>query len=158
MAVEKSAILKGKVTGITKFGAFVALETGDSGMVHISEISNSYISEIRDHLSDGQEVTVKVIGIDEKGRINLSIKQAMPDPTPQRPRPQKNFSQASRPPQQNRGKLSFKASASTPSEEKPHDAFEDMLSRFKQESDSRLADIKASAEGKRSGGRGRSRR
>lgn len=152
MAVEKSAILNGKVTGITKFGAFVALETGDSGMVHISEISNSYISEIKDHLTEGQTVTVKVINIDEKGRINLSIKQAMPSPAPQKPRPQK-FSQPKS--QQNRGRT-FTKDTPTPfasSEEKVSDAFEDMLSRFKQESDSRLADIKASADGKRSGGR-----
>ena len=153
MAVEKSAILKGKVTGITKFGAFVALETGDSGMVHISEISTSYISEIKDHLTEGQEVTVKVLNIDDKGRINLSIKQAMPSPAPQRPRPQKSFSQ---PRPQNNSRPAFKNSAS--SEEKGKDYFEDMLSRFKQESDSRLADIRASADGKRSGGRGRSRK
>lgn len=155
MAVEKSAILKGKVTGITKFGAFVSLETGDSGMVHISEISTSYITEIRDHLSEGQEVTVKVLNIDEKGRINLSIKQAQPPaPAPQKPHPQRAFAQP-RPQQQNHGKPFFKES--TP-EEKGKDSFEDMLSRFKQESDSRLADIKSSTEGKRSGGRGRSRK
>lgn len=152
MAVEKSAILKGKVTGITKFGAFVALETGDSGMVHISEISNSYISEIKDHLTIGQEVTVKVINIDEKGRINLSMKQVAPAPAPQRPPRQPRFFSQPRP-QQNNSRPSFKTSSSQ--EEKGKDSFEDMLSRFKQESDSRLADIKASTEGKRSGGRGR---
>ena len=81
MNVEVGQILKGSVSGITKFGAFVKLENGKSGMVHISEISNNYINEIKDHLSEGQEVTVKVISIDEKGRISLSIKKAMENNT-----------------------------------------------------------------------------
>ena len=75
------SILDGKVTGITKFGAFVALPEGRSGLVHISEIAYSYVSEVSEYLKEGQEVKVKVIGIDENGRINLSIKKAM-DPPP----------------------------------------------------------------------------
>ena len=75
------SILDGKVTGITKFGAFVALPEGKSGLVHISEIAYSYVNQVSDHLKEGQEVKVKVIGIDENGRINLSIKKAM-DPPP----------------------------------------------------------------------------
>ena len=69
-------ILTGKVTGITKFGAFVQLAPGKSGLVHISEIANSYVSDVHDFLTDGQEVKVKVIGVDENSRINLSIKKA----------------------------------------------------------------------------------
>ena len=75
------SILDGKVTGITKFGAFVSLPEGRSGLVHISEIAYSYVNDVKDHLKEGQEVKVKVIGIDENGRINLSIKKAM-DPPP----------------------------------------------------------------------------
>ena len=75
------SILEGKVTGITKFGAFVSLPEGKSGLVHISEIAYSYVNDVKDHLKEGQEVKVKVIGIDENGRINLSIKKAM-DPPP----------------------------------------------------------------------------
>ena len=75
------SILEGKVTGITKFGAFVSLPENKSGLVHISEIAYSYVSDVKDHLKEGQEVKVKVIGIDENGRINLSIKKAM-DPPP----------------------------------------------------------------------------
>ena len=74
-------IVEGKVTGITKFGAFVSLPEGKSGLVHISEIAYSYVNDVKDHLKEGQEVKVKVIGIDENGRINLSIKKAM-DPPP----------------------------------------------------------------------------
>ena len=78
------SILDGKVTGITKFGAFVALPEGRSGLVHISEIAYSYVNEVSDYLKEGQEVKVKVIGIDQTNRINLSIKKVN-DP-PQRPK------------------------------------------------------------------------
>ncbi|MDR1668959.1 MAG: S1 RNA-binding domain-containing protein [Oscillospiraceae bacterium] len=78
--MENDAIINAKVTGITKFGAFVALEDGRSGMVHISEIAHSYVNEIRDHLTEGQEVKVKIVGVSPEGRINLSIKKATPPP------------------------------------------------------------------------------
>ncbi len=73
--ISVGSILDGKVTGITKFGAFVALPEGQSGLVHISEIAYSYVNEVTDHLKEGQEVKVKVIGIDQANRINLSIKK-----------------------------------------------------------------------------------
>ena len=76
------SIVTGKVTGITKFGAFVTLSPGKSGLVHISEIANSYVNDIREHLTENQEVTVKVIGVDDSGRINLSIKAALPQVQP----------------------------------------------------------------------------
>lgn len=74
------SILDGKVTGITKFGAFVALPEGRSGLVHISEIAYSYVNEVSDYLKEGQEVKVKVIGIDQANRINLSIKKVNDPP------------------------------------------------------------------------------
>lgn len=84
MEIEVGAILEGKVTGITKFGAFVSLPGGRSGLVHISEIAYSYVNDVTDHLSEGQEVKVKVISVDDSNRINLSIKKAM-DPPPRPP-------------------------------------------------------------------------
>ena len=75
------SVVEGKVTGLTKFGAFVSLPEGKSGLVHISEIAYTYVNEVKDHLQEGQEVKVKVIGIDDAGRINLSIKKAQ-DPPP----------------------------------------------------------------------------
>ena len=78
MELEIGAIYEGKVTGITKFGAFVQLPGGKSGMVHISEIANSYVDDIGKFLKDGQQVQVKLIGIDQANRINLSIKKALP--------------------------------------------------------------------------------
>ena len=70
------SVVEGKVTGLTKFGAFVSLPEGKSGLVHMSEIAYTYVNEVKDHLQEGQEVKVKVIGIDDAGRINLSIKKA----------------------------------------------------------------------------------
>ena len=84
MEISAGAILEGTIKSITKFGAFVTLPGGRSGLVHISEIAHSYVSDVRDYLTEGQAVKVKVVGIDEAGRINLSIKKATPPP----PRPQ----------------------------------------------------------------------
>ena len=72
------SILDGKVTGITKFGAFVALPEGKSGLVHISEIAYTYVNQVSDHLKEGQEVKVKVIGIDDQGKVKVSRKALLP--------------------------------------------------------------------------------
>ena len=80
MQVEIGEILEGKVTGITKFGAFVELEEGKTGMVHISEVSNSYVEDINQFLKEGDVVKVKVINIGEDGKISLSIKKTQPKP------------------------------------------------------------------------------
>lgn len=76
MAIENGEVLKGKVTGITKFGAFVELEGGKTGMVHISEVASAFVKEISEFVSVGQEVVVKVIKISPDGKIALSMKQA----------------------------------------------------------------------------------
>jgi len=76
MSLEIGTIVDGKVTGLSKFGAFVALPEGKTGMVHISEISTAYVKEISDFIKVDQEVKVKILGIDERGRISLSIRQA----------------------------------------------------------------------------------
>lgn len=85
MELSVGAILEGKVKTITKFGAFVTLPENRTGMVHISEVANTYVSDIRAHLTEGQDVRVKVIGIDETGRISLSIKRAQEQQRPARP-------------------------------------------------------------------------
>lgn len=86
MELEIGAIFEGKVTGITKFGAFVSLPGGRSGLVHISEVAYSFVNDVSEFLSVGQEVKVKVISIDDNNRINLSIKQTLPPPPkPERP-------------------------------------------------------------------------
>ena len=141
MELAVGAIVDGKVTGITKFGAFVALPEGKSGLVHISEIAYSYVNEVSDHLHEGQEVKVKIIGIDQSNRINLSIKQV--EPPPQRAPRQGGGSRqggGGRPPRQGGGgsrPMGFVHQA--PKE--PTD-FEDRLKQFMQSSDSKLSELR----------------
>ena len=150
MELGVGAIVDGKVTGITKFGAFVALPEGKSGLVHISEIAYSYVNEVSDHLHEGQEVKVKIIGIDQANRINLSIKQV--EPPPQRAPRQGG---GGRPPRQSGGPqrpMGFVHQA--PKE--PTD-FEDRLKQFMQSSDSKLSELRYIEKkgGNRRGGGGR---
>jgi len=88
MELTVGAVLEGKVKSITNFGAFVALPENKTGMVHISEVANAYVSDIRAHLTEGQDVKVMVIGT-ENGKINLSIKRL--EPKPQRENTGGNF-------------------------------------------------------------------
>lgn len=141
MQLEVGMILEGKVTGITKFGAFVALSGGKSGLVHISEVANAYVSDINEHLSNGQDVKVKVIGITPEGKINLSIKKAVENPPAERP--QRRTEDRARPVQAARP-AAPKQQPVAPREvyqpQKSADqSFEDKLKQFMQESDSRMS-------------------
>lgn len=115
-------IVEGTVTGITKFGAFVELAGGVTGLVHISEVADAYVKDVKDYLKEADKVTVKVVNIDEKGKIGLSIKQARPKPVAPPPRIVKN--------------------------EVP---FEDKLSKFLKDSNEKLTALKHHQEGKKSG-------
>ena len=128
------SVLEGKVTGITKFGAFVSLPEGKSGLVHISEIAYSYVNDVKDHLKEGQEVKVKVIGIDENGRINLSIKKAMDPP----PRPAGQGRPMGRPGGPPRGGVRGQPPPAGPA------SFEDRLKQFMAASDSKLSELRQS--------------
>src|SRR5690554_6707251 len=83
MSIEVGSKLKGKVTGITHFGAFVQLPNGKTGLVHISEVAHNYVKDIKDHLKIGEQVEVKIVQVEKDGKIGLSIKRAM-DPPVQR--------------------------------------------------------------------------
>lgn len=128
--------MEGKITGITKFGAFVSLPEGKSGMVHISEVANSFVNDIKDFLTEGQSVKVKVISIDQAGRINLSIKKAQPPVEGAAPRPAYSERPAPRP----------RPAARQPRSAPPRDpstmTFEDKLKLFMADSETRMADIK----------------
>ncbi|MBR5478680.1 MAG: S1 RNA-binding domain-containing protein [Clostridia bacterium] len=134
MELTVGSVFDGKVTGITKFGAFVALPENKTGMVHISEVAHTYVADISEHLSEGQEVRVKVIGIDPNGRVNLSIKQTM---TPPAKREVKR--EAPRKP--------------APVKEAAPLTFEDRLRQFMQDSESRMSDISRNTEKRRGGNR-----
>ena len=137
MQLEVGSILEGKVTGITKFGAFVELPGGKTGMVHISEVASTYVKEIKDFLTENQTVKVKVISISEEGKVALSIKKVAPPP--QRPQQQRssNNNHRTQPPQYDFSKKNENMS------------FEDMMANFKQSSDARMLDIKRNVESKR---------
>lgn len=164
MEISVGAILEGTIKSITKFGAFVSLPGGRSGLVHISEIAHSYVADVKDFLTEGQEVKVKVVGIDDAGRINLSIKKATPPP----PRPQnsqrdrqgggnrndnrggnRNFHNNSGPRNYNHNNNNNNgrsgqprgAASSAPQSAGPAD-FEARLKQFMQMSDSKLSDLR----------------
>lgn len=136
MAMEAGSIVEGKVTRITNFGAFVELEEGKVGLIHISEVADVYVNDVHDFLSEGDTVQVKIVNIDGN-KIALSIKQA-------KTKPPESEGQSFRPGR--RGdfrKPQRQLSAS----------FEDKLSKFLKDSDERLTDLKRKTDSKR-GGRG----
>ena len=137
MGLEIGSVLEGKVTGITKFGAFVSLPEGKSGLVHISEIANSYVSDVNEHLQLGQSVKVRVMNVTEDGKINLSIKRAE-ERAPEARAPQRQSFNRRPPVRENSAPNNrMRQEAAAPPSE--NQQFEDRLKKFMQESDSRLA-------------------
>ena len=152
MGIEVGSVLDGKVTGITNFGAFVALPGNRSGLVHISEIAYSYVSNVHDHLAEGQEVKVKVIGVDANNRINLSIKQAAPPPS--RPERRSGPRSGNGPNPQTRHPAQNRAFVPEPVQPKGPASFEDQLKQFMASSDSKLSELHMNEKrGSRRGGR-----
>ena len=143
MALEVGMILEGKVSGVTKFGAFVDLPDSKTGMVHISEVAPTFISEISDYVKVGQTVSVKILAVDN-GKIKLSMKQALPKEQQKRAKPSNKKSERPKrepykpaPPVTSPGNFEWQSSRkSAPS------TFEDMMSRFKQPSEDKMSDLK----------------
>ena len=131
MELTVGEVLEGKVTGIAKFGAFVALDGGRSGLVHISEVASEYVKEIGDHLTVGQTVKVKILSIGDDGKISLSIKRANEEKRPARPQNQRSHSRPANVWQGNRQ-----------SNDSGTHSFEDMMAKFKQVSDEKMSDLK----------------
>jgi len=140
-------VLTGKVTGITGFGAFVTIAPGKSGLVHISEIANTYVSDISNHLTEGQDVKVKIIGVDKSGRLNLSIKAAMSATAPAFASSAVSRSEPyHRSPQRPQQRTTEPAAPPT---------FEDKLKRFMQDSDNKMSGLKQYSDKKGARRRGR---
>lgn len=140
MQIEVGSIVEGKITGITKYGAFVALQEGKTGMIHISEVSSEFVREIRDFLTENQQVRVKIINIDENGKIALSLKRARAEEEAKKAVPPEPTA------------ASAPSSWNSTSKKRPTtsgDPFEDMMSRFKVESDEKISDLRKSLESKR---------
>ena len=124
MQLKVGEIVEGTVKSLTKFCAFVALDANTTGLVHISEVAHTYVSDLHEYLTVGQTVKVRVIGLDN-GKINLSIKRTLPAPTRQQSQRPRGGAQQSAP-------------------EKPQQkSFDDMLKQFMSESDSKMSSIRA---------------
>ncbi len=138
MDLEPGKIVTGKVTGISPFGAFVSLGEGKTGLVHISEVALTYVKNVSDFLKENDEVKVKIISIDESGKVSLSIKQALLEEhkknAPEKPQ---------RVPKTERVDWSKKHENSGPM------SFEEMMNKFKQTSDEKMQDLKRGMESKR---------
>ena len=151
MELTVGAVLEGKVKSNTNCGAFIALPDNKTGMVHISEIANAYVSDIRQHLTEGQDVKVMVIAVDPNGKINLSIKRLEPkqprEGAQQRTggyRREQNNNQArpqnggsARPAQQR------SAPVPPPAPKTADQLFEEKLKAFMSESDNKLSSMRA---------------
>ena len=150
MSVEVGGVMEGKVTGITKFGAFVDLADGKVGLVHISEVADVYVNDINDFLKVGQTVKVKVLNVDDRGKIGLSIKRLQPK------QPESmdggNTQPISRAPRRPAGN-DFRAKPAAGRFPAGPVSFEDKLSKFLKDSDERLTDLRRKTDSKR-GGRG----
>ncbi|HOB21724.1 MAG: S1 RNA-binding domain-containing protein [Firmicutes bacterium] len=125
MAIDVGSILEGKVTGITRFGAFVQLENGETGLVHISEVADVYVKDVSDFVKENDTVRVKVLNV-SPGKIGLSIRQADP-----------NYQERSRAPRSKSNSISF----------------EEKLAKFMKDSEEKQTDLRRSQDSKR-GGRG----
>ena len=127
MELTAGTILDGKVKTITNFGAFIALPDNMTGMVHISEVAHTYVANIRDHLTEGQEVKVMVVSA-ENGKINLSIKKTQTPPQRQ-PRARENPAPGRPAP----------GRSAAPAQTGEGQSFDDMLKRFMADSDSKIS-------------------
>lgn len=140
MAVEIGSVYEGAVTGLQKFGAFVKLQDGTVGLVHISEVADEFVSDISEKLTVGDSVKVKVIEISENGKVSFSIKKAIADekPKPKKPRPRDGAGKG------------WKGASSQ--NQNTAMSFEDMMARFKAQSDDKMSDLKRNTD-KRGGSR-----
>jgi S1 RNA binding domain protein len=132
MLVEVGSIVQGKVAGITNFGAFIQLPDGKTGLVHISEIAEEYVTDIKNHLQENQQIKVKVLSM-ENGKISLSIKKAL--------EPKENRKASNAPVELDWNRNSSETLS-----------FEDRLAKFMKDSEERIHDLKKNFESKRGSG------
>ena len=130
MDLVVGAVVDGKVTGIMKFGAFVSLPGGKSGLVHISEVALTFVKDIKDHLKENDVVKVKILSIDDNGKVSLSIKKALEEQKQQAKVP---------------AQVSFGSNSTDMS-------FEEKMKQFMQDSEEKMSAIKRNMDNKRSGG------
>ena len=159
MSIEVGNILEGVVTGITKFGAFVELPGGKVGLVHISEVADVYVKDVNDFLKEKDKVKVKVLSVDDHGKIGLSIKQLQEKKVEEqntRPAQSSNYRPAQssnyRPAPRKQFNNDFRKYNNSGA------SFEDKLSKFLKDSDEKLTDLRRKTDSKRGGRGGGSRK
>ena len=145
MAIEVGSVVEGVVTGITNFGAFVELPEGKTGLIHISEVADVYVNDVHDFLRERDQVKVKVLTVDDRGKIGLSIKALQDKPAAPASPAAASPARPPRPPRDMRRTAAARQMGSP--------SFEDKLSRFLKDSDERLTDLRRKTDSKR-GGRG----
>lgn len=133
--MEIGQVVEGTISGITHFGAFIVLPNGKTGLVHISEVADAYVKDIKEYVKENDHVKVKILSMDPNGKIALSIRQAQPRPAREQGHRDHNSHRERRAPQV---------------------SFEEKMQRFMRDSEDRLQDLKRNTESKR-GGRGASR-
>lgn len=154
MSIEVGSKISGKVSGITNFGAFIDLGEGKTGLVHISEVSDTFIKDIKDVLKVGDEVLVKVMSIGDDGKIGLSIRRAVDKPASETtPRRESTGGYQGRREGGSGGYQNQRNTRNTRNEPPKKEDFDSLMSSFIKDSDDRLTSLKRNTEGKR-GGRG----
>ena len=151
MALGIGEIVEGKVTGLTKFGAFVALPEEKVGMVHISEVSSSYVKDISEYLEKGMTVKVMVLSIDDNGKIGLSIKKVPENADLPRRTQETRAKDGERREKKQRSAPNVWQGQKSKYADRDDLSFEEMMSRFKQQSDDKLTDLKRATESKHGG-------
>ncbi|MGE5629548.1 MAG: S1 domain-containing RNA-binding protein [Caulobacteraceae bacterium] len=131
MPIEEGKVVEGVVSSITNFGAFIQLPEGKIGLVHISEIADTYVKDIKNYIKEKEKVRVKVISVEKNGKINLSIKQAQGAKKSTRP---------------------IEIDWDLESKKNQGNCFEDRLAKFLKESDEKMQQLKKNSDSKRSGG------
>lgn len=131
MPIEEGKVVEGVVASITSFGAFIQLPEGKTGLVHISEIADTYVKDIKNYINEKDKVKVKVLSVDKDGKINLSIKQAQERKKSVKP---------------------IEIDWNNDSRKSQTESFEDRLAKFLKDSDEKLQQLKKSTDSKRSGG------
>ena len=163
MQLSVGTVVEGKVSKITNFGAFINLDGGGSGMVHISEVANTYVKDINDHLKVGDSVKAKVVAINENNKIALSIKALLPqEPKPQggqgRNRDDQREYRDNRDNRNSRGNNTYVYQPKTYNPPSTGDALEDMMARFKRTSDDKMSDLSRVMDTRRGGNNRRSKK
>lgn len=143
MALEVGQIVEGTVVGITNYGAFIELPDGKTGLIHISEIADTFVQDIHQFLKEKEKVKVKIIGLTEKGKYDLSLRQVEGTSRPQAPRKGRGP----------RGRHSEHSEEDDPEKRSRQLSFEEKLTKFMKESEERLLDLKRNVEAKRGKGR-----